>query len=387
MKLCRDAHVQLHVQRVVMSDKRPSLRASALRAQHRSLDLEKPPVREESANALRDGGPAPEGLSHAWVHDHIQIPAPVADVDVGEALELVRQREHRLREHAVLLNQDRQFALIRALDTARHANDVAHVHEGLEVLEGGLFSVGDRHVVVDQRLLHVELDGANCVGYFVEGQLAENALRHDSSCDGCPGALRDLSVGETGVLRLELTGCRANVPVVLVRVLPLGSDLVGLAQANGPLLSGRDLGSLSRPILLASALLLGRLLLCRGLLLGGVELRLERLQGRDLLVQLLLGVRRRVRLHGLLHGPHPAALLRDPPLQGGPVLRVCWARGGERAHAAGPPRRPRRQARAGAPHRAIAKQERRTQGRWGARTGRRPAGSPACKAAAGRCAV
>ena len=98
MQLERDPQVQLHVERVVVRDERPRVRAAGLDVEDRRLDLDEALGGERAAEAgdqLVADLERPPGL---LVDDQVGVALAVAGVDVGQPVPLVRQRAHGLGE-------------------------------------------------------------------------------------------------------------------------------------------------------------------------------------------------------------------------------------------------------------------------------------------------
>ena len=98
VQLRRDAQVQLHVERVVMRDERPRQRAAGDRLHHRRLDLEIAARRQELADRRDDPAARLEHAPRVGVDDQIEVALAVADLDVGQAVPLLGQRQQALRE-------------------------------------------------------------------------------------------------------------------------------------------------------------------------------------------------------------------------------------------------------------------------------------------------
>ena len=96
-------------------------------------------------------------VSLLGVGDAVDVPLSIPHLHVGEPLELVGERQERLGEHLKRVHRDGQLALLRPLDRASRADDVAHVHEVHDALE----RAGRRGV--DALLVAVQLDAAAVV--------------------------------------------------------------------------------------------------------------------------------------------------------------------------------------------------------------------------------
>ena len=109
-------------------------------------------------------------LQHAVGVDQIEIPHPLPQLGIGQALVLLRRRGDRLGEELQVLGEDRQLARLGPLQLAVDADDVAQV-EALgqgEVLVAHL-ALADHH-----------LDRAGPVADLEPMDLARGTAQHDS---------------------------------------------------------------------------------------------------------------------------------------------------------------------------------------------------------------
>ena len=109
IQLRRDAHVQPHVERVVMRDERPRQRAAGDRLHHRRLDLEEPAGDQELADRRDDAAAHLEHAPRVGVDDQIEIALAVADLDVLQPVPLLRQRQQALGEKLERRRPDREL--------------------------------------------------------------------------------------------------------------------------------------------------------------------------------------------------------------------------------------------------------------------------------------
>ena len=93
----------------------------------------------------------------------------------------IGQWQQRFSQHHILIDVDREFAFFSALDGAFCANNVAHIGELLEVVEG--LRVCLTHVFLNARFVEIKLNRARLVLQREECQLAKDAPRHNSACD------------------------------------------------------------------------------------------------------------------------------------------------------------------------------------------------------------
>src|SRR5207302_10044060 len=97
------------------------------------------------------------------VHQQVEVALAVAELDVGEAVESVRERPADLGEQGQLVDGERRLAAARAGGRAGGAHDVAEVEVELAGLRG----------------LAEELDPPGTVDEVEEDELAHGPPSHD----------------------------------------------------------------------------------------------------------------------------------------------------------------------------------------------------------------
>ena len=98
------------------------------RLQDRGLDLHEVLVVEEPPDAADDLRPGLEPFPRLLVDQQVQVAAPVAGLDVGDALPLVRQRADRLVQNGELGHRDRPLTAAGGVKRAGDADEVADFH-------------------------------------------------------------------------------------------------------------------------------------------------------------------------------------------------------------------------------------------------------------------
>ena len=185
IQLGRDAQKQIDVERVVMRAERPRHRAAGNRLHHRRLDLEIPAAVEELAQRREHLAAHLEHFARLGIDDEIEIALAIADLDVGQAVPLLRQRQMALRQKLEARRPDRQLVGARAEQMPFDADDVAEIEQP-EHLE----------IALRERVLpDVDLDARSAVGQHQKIRLAEAA-------DAENAAARD---------RVDACGLRARV--------------------------------------------------------------------------------------------------------------------------------------------------------------------------------
>ena len=157
VQLRGDAQRQVHAERVVKGVEWLGVGAPRASLQNRRLHLHESPVVQEAPDAADDAGARAERVPYLGVGYEVDVPLSIPHLHVGEPLELVGERQERLGEHLERVNRDGQLALLRPLDRASRADNVAHVHEVHDALErAGCCGV-------DALLVAVQLDAAAVV--------------------------------------------------------------------------------------------------------------------------------------------------------------------------------------------------------------------------------
>mmetsp|Transcript_7100 Transcript_7100/g.27905 ORF Transcript_7100/g.27905 Transcript_7100/m.27905 type:complete len:619 (+) Transcript_7100:390-2246(+) len=261
-----DAHVQGHVEVVMVRDEGLGGGAAGDHVHHRSLNLHEILVVQVLADASDDVGPGDENVANLGVHDEVEVPLAVPGLLILEAGETGEHVQAR-RQHLHVAREDGQLALLGFARVAADADDVSAAGRGvalLEVVLGGVLSV--RH----------DLDLHAVAPEIVEEELrAGRSLGHQSARDGDDDIRLNLPIRDGGRELLdELGELRVDVELVRVRVLAPFLALQDLVDPVGGVLSGVELA----------------LLLLLGFLLGGLGCGLGSLGG--LLLSLGLGVLR-----------------------------------------------------------------------------------------------
>src|SRR5205085_8559652 len=187
VELGRDPQVVVGVERVVVRDERLREAAAVARLEDRRLDLEEALAVEVAADRGHDARAELELGARLLVHQQVEVAAPVALLDVGQAVEGVRERRPDLREELELVGRERRLPAPRLRRPALGADDVAEVQVDLA-----------RAARVAE-----ELDAAGAIDEVEEDELPVAAPRHHAAGD--PARLPRL------LPRLQPLRLRANV--------------------------------------------------------------------------------------------------------------------------------------------------------------------------------
>ena len=221
VELRRDAQVEVDVERIVVRDERASRSAAGDRREHRRLDFEVIARIEVRADGLDDLRALAEGLADLRVHDEVEVALTVADVDILQAVELLRQRAQGFREQVKVLDADRHLTAMRLEDDAADADDVADV----ELLELVLVLVLAEHIN-----LEVDLDVARAVVERAERCFAVAADGHEAAGDADLAAL--FVTLEVCVLLLDWLGIVRDIVAMAKRRHTHGAELFHLFAAD-----------------------------------------------------------------------------------------------------------------------------------------------------------
>ena len=111
-----------------MGDERAGERAAVARLEDRRLHLDEPPLVERAADRRHDLRARDERLARLLVHQQVEVPLAVAELDVRQPVERVRQRLRVAREELDALREHGRLAAARLPGPADDAEDVAQVH-------------------------------------------------------------------------------------------------------------------------------------------------------------------------------------------------------------------------------------------------------------------
>ena len=163
----------------------PRRRAAGDLLHHRRFDFEIAALVEELAQRLERFGALDEDLAAFEVGEEVDVALAVAQLDVGQAVKLLRQREHGLGEKGQPLDVDGQLAGAGAEEVAGDADVVAQVEQLVEreaLLADGV------EADVDLQPLAILLERG-------EAGLALGADGHDAPGDGDGDAVGFESLG------------------------------------------------------------------------------------------------------------------------------------------------------------------------------------------------
>ena len=224
VELGGDPEVQVHVERVVMRRERPRQRAAGNRLHHRRLDLEVAARRHELADRRDDAAAGLEDQPRVGVDDEIEVALPVADLDVGQAVPFLGQRQQAFGEEVQPRRPDRELVRPGPEQVAFDADPVAEVQQ-LEDLE----------VERRQRVLtDVDLNLGQAVGQDQEVRLAEGSDGENPAAGDRIDPLGFELVARPLAVALDELGNRVP-PIERVRI-DLNAELRQLVEVGAALL-------------------------------------------------------------------------------------------------------------------------------------------------------
>ncbi len=127
VQLGGDAQVAILVERVVVRHERLCESSAVARLQHGRLDLDEPPLVEDSPDRRDRPRPDQGVAARLLVHQQVEVALPVAELDVGQPVEGVGQRRVASREDLERVDLERRLAAARLRRRARDADDVTQV--------------------------------------------------------------------------------------------------------------------------------------------------------------------------------------------------------------------------------------------------------------------
>ena len=207
--------------------------APRLLLQHRRLHLEEAAPVEVAADGGDDAAARAEGVARLLVRHQVEVAAALAELDVGEAVELLGRGAQGLRDQLPRDRAHGRLARARAHGRPAHGHEVAEV-EQLQALV---------RLLADDVAAQERLQAAAAVEHVEEGGAAHPALRHHAPGDGdgvevglLAGADAfqqglDLGVG-VGALDAGRVGVEARAAKLLRAVDALGAQVLR-ARARG----------------------------------------------------------------------------------------------------------------------------------------------------------
>jgi hypothetical protein len=236
VELERDAQRHVEVERVEVGRERARRRAAVDRLQHRRLDLDEAVAVQHVADGAHDRGAVGHHPAAVGVHDEVDVALADAQLGVGQAVVLVRQRAQRLAREQPLRRQDAELPAAAADDLAGDADVVAEVDVGLPVGEP---------LLADAVQAHHDLQRGVGLLQRREAELAADAAEHHPSGDA-----DDLAAGrvdrEVGVPLAHLGQRRGAGRADRVRRRPRGPQPLDLLAPDPDLL--RDVGGRGRSV-------------------------------------------------------------------------------------------------------------------------------------------
>ena len=167
IQLGGDPEEQWNVEGVMPGLERTRHRPARERLHHRRLDLEKPPLGEESAHEVHHPGAGAEGLARLFVHDEIEVAPAVTRLPVGESVELLGQRAERLREQPEAIHPEGELSGAGPERNPFRPDDVTDV-ETAEIRIRAIREVLPPHVELDAPGAVLDV-GEACLPHYPAG--------------------------------------------------------------------------------------------------------------------------------------------------------------------------------------------------------------------------
>ena len=135
----------------------------------RSLDLEVPAVIQEAPHLADDLAPFDENVANVLIDDEVHVSSPVPNLDVGQTVPLLGERQETLGEERQLRRQDGELTGTRPEHDAFDTDEVPDVEQFVEL------EIPLRKLV----LLGVDLDAAATLVDRQEPGFSERTVRDD----------------------------------------------------------------------------------------------------------------------------------------------------------------------------------------------------------------
>src|SRR5699024_2012303 len=127
VQLSGNTHVHINVQGVVVGDEGAGGGTAGDGVKHRSLHFHIAPVVQEVPDVADESGTNLKGAAHLGIDDQVHIPLTATGLHVGEAVELLRQRQQGLGQQGDGVGLEGDLAPLGAEHVSLHPNDVANV--------------------------------------------------------------------------------------------------------------------------------------------------------------------------------------------------------------------------------------------------------------------
>ena len=150
------------------------------RLEHRRFHFDEATRIEKTPQRLHHAAALHKYFAHLRVHEHVRVALAIAQLDVGQAMPLLGQRQQRLCEEGQLVNVDGEFASLGAKQVSARANVITDIEQLVEL----------EAFFPDRIFLDVNLKLPPALLQKEEGGLAHSANRHDAPGDVYFDALR-----------------------------------------------------------------------------------------------------------------------------------------------------------------------------------------------------
>src|SRR5205823_9130836 len=127
VELVGDAQLQVGVKLVRMRNERLRKAAAVTRLEDRRLHLEEARAVEIRAHLRDDARPRRRESPRVLIHEQVEVTTAIPLLDVGDAMERVRQRSADLREQLQRTDGERRLAAARLRRDALDPDDVSEV--------------------------------------------------------------------------------------------------------------------------------------------------------------------------------------------------------------------------------------------------------------------
>ena len=106
VKFRGNAQIKIDVEGVVVGNKGPRHRSARQGLHHRRLNFQVALRLQKVADGAHQLAPALKDGADVFIHHQVQVPLPIPDFHIGEAVPLLRQRQDRLSKKLQTLGVD-----------------------------------------------------------------------------------------------------------------------------------------------------------------------------------------------------------------------------------------------------------------------------------------
>src|SRR5439155_17116541 len=133
IQLRSDPEVKRHVERIVVRLEWLRQCATGDGMQDRRFDFKVPSLVQEAPQFADDQAPLHKNVANFTVDDEVNIAAAITNLDIGQSVPLLGQRQKAFRKKCEFVRQHSEFAGTRAEQCSFHADEIANIKQLVEL--------------------------------------------------------------------------------------------------------------------------------------------------------------------------------------------------------------------------------------------------------------